>query len=129
MSINRWIGMGRLTAQPELKKTNSGASVCSFTIAVDRDRQRDKSDVIPCVAWNQTAEFVCNYFDKGRLIAVNGSLQNREWTDRDGHKRTASEITVDRVWFCGDKKGEVKAPEYTDVPDDDGDLPFRGKQR
>ena len=124
MSINRWIGMGRLTAQPEVKVTTSGASVCSFTIAVDRDYPKDKTDFIKCVAWKQTAEFVANHFDKGRLIAVNGSLQNREWTDTQGRKNISSEINVDRVWFCGDKRGEVKAPEYVDIPDDDGDVPF-----
>ena len=122
--INRWIGMGRLVAAPELKKTQNGISVCTFKIAVDRDRQRDKSDFIPCVAWSQTAEFIVNYFSKGRLIAVNGELHNREWTDTQGKRHTASEVNVDRVWFCGDKPKEVKAPEYVDVPDDDGDLPW-----
>lgn len=124
MSINRWMGMGRLTAQPELKTTASGTCVCTFTMAVDRDYPRDKTDFITCVAWKQNAEFVSNYFDKGRLIAVLGVLQNREWTDRDGRKRTSYEIKVDRVWFCGDKRDDIKAPEYTDIPDDDGDLPF-----
>lgn len=124
--INRWIGMGRLVAAPELKKTQNGISVCTFKIAVDRDRERDKADFVPCVAWRQTADFVADHFDKGKLIAVSGEMHNREWTDREGNKRMTTEITVDRVWFCGDR---VKADadyktEYNEIPDDDGDLPF-----
>ena len=99
--------MGRLTADPELKKTNSDISVTSFSLAVDRnygkgaDRQ---TDFINCVAWRQTAEFISRYFSKGRLMAVEGSLQVRNYVDRNENKRQAVEVVVDQALLCRQQK-------------------------
>ena len=104
--INSVVIMGRLTADPELKTTNSGLSVTRFTVAVDRQYQKDKekkADFINVVAWRQTAEFVSRYFSKGSMIAVQGSIQTRKYTDRNGNNRTAFEIVADNVSFCGSK--------------------------
>ena len=107
MSINCAIIMGRLTADPELKTTNSGLSVTSFCVAVDRPYKKDgkerEADFINVVAWRQTAEFVTSYFSKGSRIAVQGSIQTRKYTDRNGNKRTAVEIVAETVSFCGSK--------------------------
>lgn len=129
--LNRIILMGRLAADPELRTTNSGVSVVSFRIGVARDYDREKTDWINIVAWRQTAEFVKNYFVKGSMIALEGSLQSRQYQDRDGNNRTAYEVQADHVWFVESKS--AKAAEKPDVePDlsdyeeieDDGDLPF-----
>ena len=104
--INSVVIMGRLTADPELKTTNSGLSVTRFTVAVDRQYQKDKekkADFINVVAWRQTAEFVTSYFSKGSTIAVQGSIQTRKYTDRNGNNRTSFEIVADKVSFCGSK--------------------------
>ena len=100
--------MGRLTADPELKSTQSGVSVCSFCIAVDRDYSgNDKqTDFIDIVAWRSTAEFVSRYFSKGNMIIVQGSLQSRKWQDKDGNNRVAWEVQADRVWFGDSKKDD-----------------------
>ncbi len=108
--------MGRLTADPELKTTQSGVSVTSFTVAVDRayrakDQER-QADFIPCVAWRQTAEFITRYFRKGNRIALNGSLQTRSYTANDGSKRTVYEVVVDNAFFCESKGGNAGAPSY-----------------
>lgn len=91
--MNKAILVGRLTADPELKATTSGVSVCSFSVAVNRRFARAgeerKADFINCVAWRQTAEFICNYFAKGRMIGLVGSIQTRDWTDNEGRKRYA----------------------------------------
>lgn len=103
--INRIIIMGRMTADPELRTTNSGVSCCPFTVAVDRRVQNNgekQADFIPCVAWRKTAEFVERYFRKGKMIAVEGELQSRRFTDKDGNNRTAFEVMVANVSFCGD---------------------------
>lgn len=111
--LNKIFVMGRLTADPELRRTQSGTPVASFTVAVDRDfksQNGDKeTDFIPVVAWRQTGEFVGRYFTKGRMAVVEGRLQNRNWTDRDGNKRTTSEIVADQVYFGDSKKDEMKA--------------------
>lgn len=111
--MNRVIIMGRLTADPELKTTASGVSVAAFRVAVDRDYQpkggERQADFIPCVAWRQTAEFVSRYFQKGRMIALEGSLQSRNYEDKQGQKRTAYEVIADHVWFCGEKKPDGSA--------------------
>ncbi len=105
--LNRVILMGRLTADPELKQTPNGVSVVSFSLAVDRNfagkGAERQTDFINCVAWRQTAEFISHYFSKGRLMAVEGSLQIRNYTDRDGNKRQAAEVVVDQAYFADSK--------------------------
>ena len=106
--LNHITVMGRLVRDPELRRTGSGVAVASFTVAVDRDfAPKDggerKTDFINCVAWRQTGEFVSKYFAKGRMIVVDGRLEMRDWTDRDGNKRTSAEINVDNAYF-GDSK-------------------------
>lgn len=105
--LNCAIIMGRLTADPELRTTGSGISVTSFSVAVDRRFQRQgeekQTDFINVVAWRQTAEFVTRYFHKGSMIAVQGSIQTRNYEDKNGNKRTAVEIVADNVSFCGSK--------------------------
>jgi single-strand DNA-binding protein len=106
--INRIIIMGRLTADPELRTTNSGVSCCPFTVAVDRRVQSNgekQADFIPCVAWRGTAEFVSKHFRKGKMIAVDGEMQTRKYTDKDGNNRTAFEVMAANVSFCGDGSG------------------------
>ena len=144
--------MGRLTEAPELKTTNSGVAVTSFSIAVERNYapkgQERETDFIRITAWRQTAEFVCKYFTKGSMIAVQGSIQTRNYEDRNGNKRTAYEVVANTVSFCGSKAetgtkdNSPAAPpaqaarpsvsvssedEYTVLPAgdfDDDDLPF-----
>lgn len=105
--LNCAVIMGRLTADPELRTTGNGISVTSFSVAVDRNYQRAgqerQTDFINVVAWRQTAEFVTRYFRKGQMIAVQGSIQTRNYEDRNGNKRTAVEIVADNVSFCGSK--------------------------
>lgn len=115
--LNRVILMGRLTADPELRKTASDLSATSFTLAVDRnygkgaDRQ---TDFINCVAWRQTAEFISRYFSKGRLMAVEGSLQVRNYVDKNENKRQAVEVLVDQAFFADSKNS---APSSSAVDD------------
>ena len=106
--LNHITIMGRLTRDPELRRTGSGVAVASFTVAVDRDfGGRDggekETDFIDCVAWRQTGEFVSKYFTKGRMIVVSGRLQIRTWTDKDGNKRRTAEVVADNCYF-GDSK-------------------------
>lgn len=106
--LNHIIIMGRLTRDPELRRTGSGIAVASFTLAVDRDfSPKDggerETDFIDCVAWRQTGEFVSKYFAKGRMAVVSGRLQIRNWTDKDGNKRRSAEVIADNVYF-GDSK-------------------------
>ena len=133
--------MGRLCSTPELKKTSNGVSVTSFTIAVDRNYksgEEKKTDFINIAAWRQTAEFLCNYFKKGQMVAVEGSIQTRNYEDKDGNKRTAFEVVANNVSFCGDKSSDTKndaiseissrlaannVPEFEEYTGDD-DLPF-----
>ena len=107
MSLNSITIMGRLTRDPELRRTGSGTAVASFTVACDRDfggqDGQKEVDFIDCVAWRQTGEFVEKYFTKGRMIVVDGRLQIRKYTDKDGNKRTAAEVVADRCYF-GDSK-------------------------
>ena len=106
--LNRVVLMGRLVAEPELKTTNTGISVCSFRIAVDRSYVKQgaerQADFIDIVAWRQNAEFLCKYFTKGQLIALEGSLQSRTYQDRDGNNRYITEVVVDSFFFTGDKR-------------------------
>jgi single-strand DNA-binding protein len=140
--LNKIIVMGRLTRDPELRRTGNGTAVASFTLAVDRDFADKQSgeketDFIDCVAWKQTGEFVSNYFSKGRMAVVSGRLQIRGWTDKDGNKRKTAEIVADNVYF-GDSKSEQQSntttPTFTTpstpssdfamLEDDDANLPF-----
>lgn len=138
--LNVAVLMGRIVADPELRHTTNDISVTAFTIAVDRayakpgqDRQVDFIDI---VAWRNTADFVCKYFRKGQLVAVQGSIQTRSYTDKDGNKRKAFEIAADNVHFAELKKDSNKNPyepahgapdiesdDFEEIPDD-GDLPF-----
>lgn len=131
--LNHITIMGRLTRDPELRRTGSGVAVASFTVAVDRDRapegQERETDFIDCVAWRSTGEFVSKYFTKGRMIVVSGRLQIRSWTDKEGNKRRTAEIVADNCYFGDSKKesgegnyGENYEPEYPALPDD-GQLP------
>ena len=98
--------MGRLTRDPELRRTGSGIAVASFTVAVDRDFAQDgkkETDFIDCVAWRQTGEFVSKYFKKGSMIVVKGRLQIRSWTDKDGNKRKTAEVVADNCYFGSTK--------------------------
>lgn len=112
--INSVILMGRLTADPELRQTQNGTSVTSFTVAVDRRFQREQTDFINVVAWKQTAEFVEKYFKKGAMIALRGSIQQRNYEDKNGNKRTAFEVIADEVSFCGSKSDKPQTPNNDD---------------
>ena len=147
--LNHITIMGRLTRDPELRRTGSGIAVASFTVAVDRDfGGRDggekETDFIDCVAWRQTGEFVSKYFTKGRMIVVSGRLQIKSWNDKDGNKRRSAEVVAENVYFGDSKKEEsngnsyggnyggynapaysaAPAQDYAQIEDDDGELPF-----
>ena len=129
--LNRAILMGRLTADPALRHTQSNRPVTSFALAVDRSYGKEQqADFIDIVAWNKTADFVCQYFRKGLLVAVEGRLQTRLWEDKQGNKRKSVEVVADRVHFAEPKRAEPQpefAPTEVEVPfegtPDDG-LPF-----
>ena len=129
--LNKIVLMGRLTRNPELRLTNNGKAVASFTLAVDRDYTSGAdriTDFCDCVIWNQGAEFVNTHFSKGQMMALSGRLQSRKWEDRDGDKRTAWEVVADNVYFCGDRPKESSSygdekPRFEELPDD-GKLPF-----
>ena len=140
--INTVALMGRLTYEPELKSTPSGVSVICFQVACDRNYQRSgqdrQADFIDCVAWRQTAEFISRYFHKGSMIAVEGSIQTSNYTDKDGNQRKQTEIIANNVSFCGGKAENasqgtqtaqnspninVSTADFEEIPDDD-DLPF-----
>lgn len=109
MSLNRVLLQGRLTSDPELRHTNNGTAVASFRVAVDRDFKdketgERKADFINVVAWRATGEFVSRYFTKGRMAIVEGKLQVREYTDKDGNRRYATDVIADSVYFGGDKR-------------------------
>lgn len=139
--LNHITIMGRFTRDPELRHTQSGTAVTSFTLAVDRDFKDKNSgetatDWISCTAWKGTAEFVSRYFQKGRMAVVDGRLQTRSYQDRDGNKRTAVEVVSDHVYF-GDSKRDsdhldkladdatpVSEPSFQEMEDDPSELPF-----
>ena len=119
--LNKIFIMGRLTRDPELRRTQNGTSVCSFTVAVDRDYQpRDGgeklTDFIDVVAWRQTGEFVSKYFSKGRMIVVAGSLQSRKWQDKAGQNRTSWEVIADNVYFGDSKRDNAGGGDYNYAP-------------
>lgn len=150
--LNHIVLMGRLTRDPELRRTGSGVSVASFSLAVDRDFGKNEAgeketDFIDIVAWRNTADFVSRYFTKGRMAVVSGRLQIRSWTDKDGNKRRTAEVVADNVYFGDSKRdgdaapaayGDSYAPAYTApaapaaapasdfamLEDDDSELPF-----
>ena len=151
--LNHITLMGRLTRDPELRRTGTGVAVASFSIAVDRDfGGRDggekKTDFIDCVAWRQTGEFISKYFTKGRMIVVEGRLEMRDWTDKDGNKRRNAEVIVANAYFGDSKRdgdsgssygssysapasnfGGYSAPsssasDFAMLDDDDAQLPF-----
>ena len=145
--LNHITIMGRLTRDPELRRTGSGVAVASFSLAVDRDYSpRDggerETDFIDCVAWRQTGEFVSKYFTKGRMAVVSGRLQIRSWNDKDGNKRRTAEVVADNVYFGdsrrdGDTGSSFTAPvggysapasapvsDFAMLDDDDAQLPF-----
>lgn len=147
--LNHIVLMGRLTRDPELRHTQSGVAVASFTLAVDRDygtREERQTDFIDIVAWRNTGEFAAKYFTKGQMVAVSGRLQLRDWTDNNGIKRRVAEVIADNVYFAESKKSRDAAPAYgSDMEpygsgssysksgsidsgfsevDDDGELPF-----
>ena len=131
--INHMTLQGRLTRDPELRHTNSGVPVCSFTVAwSEKYKEQETKLFMPCTAWRATGEMVSRNFFKGKEIAVEGKLSTRDWTDNEGNKRQAIELSVDRVHFCGPKEGsggnapEPSAPQtqnFTEL-NDDGELPF-----
>ena len=119
--LNRIINMGRLERDPELRTTQSGISVTSFTLAVDRDfTSRDSgeknTDFIDVVAWRSTAEFVCKYFSKGRMAVAEGRLQIRDWKDRDGNNRRSAEVVADNVYFGDSKRDGASGDSYGSAP-------------
>lgn len=141
MALNKIIVMGRLAKTPELRSTGNGTAVTSVTLAVDRDTKNQNgsydTDWLDVVAWKGTAEFLSRYFTKGSTAIVEGRLQMREWTDKDGNKRKSAEIVADHVYFAGSKKDETyggSAPDYAappaatqgfaEIKEEDGDLPF-----
>lgn len=116
MIDNLVILKGRLTAEPELKATPNGKSVCSFTMAVDRGFGDNKAtDFINCVAWEQRAEFISKYFNKGSEIRILGEINTRKWQDKNGNNRTAFEVRVQESGFCGNKKTECVGVERPQV--------------
>lgn len=143
--LNHITIMGRLTRDPELRRTGSGIAVASFTVAVDRDFADKQSgeketDFIDCVAWRATGEFVSKYFKKGSMIVVSGRLQIRSWTDKDGNKRRTAEILADNCYFGESKKADTEpsngytgfvpndkvppANQFAMLDDEDAQLPF-----
>ena len=118
--INRVILMGRLVADPELKTTNSGVSVTSFRIAVDRSYvkqgEQRQADFFDIVAWRNSAEFVCKHFTKGSLIAVDGQLQSRQYQTKDGQNRTAIEVVADNISFTGERKDNPPVDQQPEPP-------------
>ena len=140
--LNKVLIMGRLARDPELRRTQSGTAVASFTLAVDRDYKAAsgdrETDWIDCVAWRQAGEFVSRYFTKGRMAVVEGRLQIRDWTDNNGNKRRSTEVLVENIYFGDSKNTKPGEPaterspnvappprqEYTDLSDDQEELPF-----
>ena len=139
--LNHITIMGRLTRDPELRRTGSGVAVASFTIACDRDfgqNGQKETDFIDVTAWRNTAEFVEKYFTKGRMAVVSGRLQIRSWTDKDGNKRKTAEVVADNVYFADTKKdsatseaqysatseAQYSANNFDVLEDEDSQLPF-----
>lgn len=130
--INKMIVQGRLTKDAELRQTQSGVAVASFTVAWSEKRGESEQKLfLPCVAWRNTAEFVSKYFAKGQEIAVEGKLSSRKWQDKEGNNRETIELVAEQVHFCGAKKERdsfddlsARVNSFKEVNDDDGFLPF-----
>ncbi len=148
--LNKAVLMGRLTANPDLRQTPNGVSVATFSLAVNRNYNRDVTDFINIVAWRQTADFVSRYFTKGQLVVVEGSIQTRSYEDKQGNKRVAFEVVAEQVYFAESKNSSSRAlndmhipapaeidepakgtsfsvgniDEYEEIETDDEDLPF-----
>lgn len=134
--LNHMTLQGRLCADPELRNTQSGVSVCSFRVAwSEKYKETETKLFLNCTAWRGTGEMVSKYFSKGKEIVVEGKLSTRDWTDKEGGKRTTNEMTVERVHFCGPKDNaasdfhpagvpvDVRADDFQEI-EDDGELPF-----
>ena len=115
--LNHIVIMGRLTRDPELRRTATGVAATNFSVAVERDFKSDRgakeTDFIDCVAWRQTGEFVNKYFKRGSMIVVSGRLQIRSWTDKDGNKRRSAEVVADSCYFGETKKAESESNEFS----------------
>ena len=129
--LNKIILMGRLTRDPELRRTGSGTAVASFALAVDRDFKDQngerETDFVDIVAWRGTAEFVCKYFTKGRMAVVEGRLQVRDWKDKDGNNRRSAEVVAESVYFGDSRRSDAPQPssgEFAEVSEGEGELPF-----
>ena len=140
--LNKIIIMGRLTIDPELRRTGSGTAVTSFSLACNRDFKSQsgekETDFIEVVAWKNTAEFVSKYFSKGRMAVVEGRLQIRDWTDKAGNKRTTAEVVADNVYFADSKRPESNdnqkenfnalsgrlSDDFVPISEEDGEIPF-----
>lgn len=130
--LNNVVIMGRLTRDPELRRTQGGTAVTSFTMAVDRDFKSQsgekETDFIDVVAWRNTGEFAAKYLAKGRMAAVEGRIQVRDWQDKDGNRRKSVEVVADNVYFADSKRDikpqESRVDQEFDEIEDDGDLPF-----
>ena len=134
MALNHSIIMGRLVADPELRRTNTGKAVVSFTLACDKPGKDSGASFIPCVAWEKTAEFINNFFLKGSPIAVEGRVESRQYETKDNQKRTVVELVVSQAHFCGKKEESVPADagrstaaptqNFAYMTDNDTELPF-----
>ena len=126
--LNHITIMGRLVRDPELRRTGNGTAVASFSLAVDRDYTSEggqrECDFIDCVAWRSTGEFVSKYFTKGRMAVVEGRLQVRQWTDKDGNKRRSAEVVAEHVYFGDSRKEQAGGNDFAPIEEDDGQLPF-----
>ena len=138
---NKVVLMGRLTKDPELRRTGSGTAVTSFSLACDRDFKSQsgekETDFIEVAAWKNTAEFVSKYFSKGRMAVVEGRLQIRDWTDKAGNKRTTAEVVADNVYFADSKRSEFNenqkenfnalsgrlSDDFVPISEEDGEIP------
>lgn len=116
--------IGRLTREAEGSQTNNGKSVCKFTLAVNRKFKNNECDFFNIVAWDKTAEFCSNYFKKGQQVAIVGSIQNRNWTDKEGKKCYITEIIANEVYFADSKKGSIDINNVSTPVQNDEDLPF-----
>lgn len=120
LNLNKVILVGRMTADPELKQTQNGISVTSFTVAVNRRQQKDKpqeADFINCVAWRQAAEFLANYFHKGNSVCLIGSIQTRSYTNQNNEKRYITEVVADEIKFVDSKSDNATPAPTTYVPE------------
>lgn len=130
--LNQWQGMGRLTRDPELRSTASGIAVASFSLAIDRDYKTQdgekKTDFVPVIAWRAKADFARKYLKKGRLVCVTGRLEQQDWTDQNGNKRTSWQVNAENFYFADSRKSDEPAspaePQFSELDDDGEKLPF-----